>query len=1146
MGTPNAEKGSRYLGLLDQALCNGKWGEIAELARKTDKHAPNRTCLTLAARSEAQIANTSSRPSTSSSTGLNGLSTLVPQLEKAVSVGNSIEEDAYVAGVCLAEIHWLQGNHEAAIRAVPAHIPQSGTLSSLPSALGWIEVCGVKSTYIRGTCLHDLGREQEAEDLWRNAIQQTPGYRSPELRRWTEKIIAQACSHFYKPTKSGHTPPPTEDALRAFSAWSSFWQRSPSAPDRSTGPSIGWEVSRRQTWWTYYLAQSQILYAEQGEPSAAHQSKSRLQQYSELRNAARTYESSLMSAMDFPKATQYNGEVEEYVQQAMMNWRVVTGTSWAEADFLGGGKEAVSREMLDMLYLAATKTFHSTQILRSLFNVHASLGEFNLALHAFDSYVDIVSKGKARAAKTGKHERGFDDDDTALLTAVEAVRLLCRYGDRDQAEKAVEIGKDIERWLDQQKPVSADQVVGSSDDNKAETAHPVSHPTETVLQRATLAAAYRALGVSKSHWAALTYDTEARSGLLAESRRYLERSLTYESTSVETVHALALLLAETRNVNAAIAVIRPLLATRPRHTTAEVESYERETQLLPLWHLLSLCLSAKDQHESAVRMCEAAFEQFGEPSTLFGNLASGLDPEKSALSPGNSGGIVDQMDGYQKEGIVQIKMSQLTYVELTEGPNAAMDMTDELLALYARLFGTPEKMRTPKPPPTATTMPPPARGGGTLRSVVGSIRPKSRRTSVERTPRTSLQSLTPPNAVNGTSAGPTLGPPIAITVTNENGNTADQIRGRNEHRHHMPFHIRHSHSAKRSPSGSNLREANNATAGTTSIPSPVPEHTSAQDHATNGLGAAENLDNRANRELTANPSPSILVQSESMNENALPRQPDELQSPYQHVIRGSPSTSYPATQQRRHKMSLLVRVWLFIAELYIRAEGLDDASGAVDEAAKLVEALEADVGAERSSARNFFHKGWGGGAGVDELWADVWSTKGDLALARTLYFDAIEHYEHSLTYFPDHPNSIVALSELLMDMYEGKLPAEPPEVLLPPIPSSSNPSLLASTTPSTGSRQYSASTPHQRISQDPTPAELNRLAARDRAYLLLSTLTRLGTGWDDSEAWLALARNHELSGQLGKAKEALRWVVELEDARPVRNWRSAAVGGYTL
>jgi len=41
---PNPEKGKRYFGLLDQALCNGDWSEVPELARKTDKHAPERRC----------------------------------------------------------------------------------------------------------------------------------------------------------------------------------------------------------------------------------------------------------------------------------------------------------------------------------------------------------------------------------------------------------------------------------------------------------------------------------------------------------------------------------------------------------------------------------------------------------------------------------------------------------------------------------------------------------------------------------------------------------------------------------------------------------------------------------------------------------------------------------------------------------------------------------------------------------------------------------------------------------------------------------------------------------------------------------------------------------------------------------------------
>jgi hypothetical protein len=65
--------------------------------------------------------------------------------------------------------------------------------------------------------------------------------------------------------------------------------------------------------------------------------------------------------------------------------------------------------------------------------------------------------------------------------------------------------------------------------------------------------------------------------------------------------------------------------------------------------------------------------------------------------------------------------------------------------------------------------------------------------------------------------------------------------------------------------------------------------------------------------------------------------------------------------------------------------------------------------------------------------------------------------------------------------------------------------------------------------------------------MLLSGLTRLGVGWDDSEAWLALARAHELGGQVGKAKEALWWVVGLEESRMIRGWiGEAGVGGLAL
>jgi len=183
--------------------------------------------------------------------------------------------------------------------------------------------------------------------------------------------------------------------------------------------------------------------------------------------------------------------------------------------------------------------------------------------------------------------------------------------------------------------------------------------------------------------------------------------------------------------------------------------------------------------------------------------------------------------------------------------------------------------------------------------------------------------------------------------------------------------------------------------------------------------------------------------------------------------------------------------------------------------------------------------------------------KGDLAVSRELPFEAMEHYEQALTYFPDHLEAIIGLSDMLMDIYEEKMPAEEPEPpLIPNNPATtttpqtsktSNPPPPRLTTAKSSLASAGREPPPNARSKDPTPAQLNRLAARDRAYMLLSTLTKLGSGWSSPEAWFALARAHELSGEVGRAKKALWWVVEVGESRGVRGWgESVGGGGYCL
>jgi hypothetical protein len=166
-------------------------------------------------------------------------------------------------------------------------------------------------------------------------------------------------------------------------------------------------------------------------------------------------------------------------------------------------------------------------------------------------------------------------------------------------------------------------------------------------------------------------------------------------------------------------------------------------------------------------------------------------------------------------------------------------------------------------------------------------------------------------------------------------------------------------------------------------------------------------------------------------------------------------------------------------------------------------------------------------------------------VAQAYKHEARADFERALLHFPDHPEGIVGLSNILLDIYSEVIPLEPvdPVTATNSSSSASQPSVPES---ATGSKTQHLTSHTPSVENQLSPPELNRLAARDRAFGLLSTLTKLGVGWDYSEAWYALARAYEESGQVEKTKEVLWWCVELEDTRPVRSWKNITTGGLVL
>lgn len=627
-------------------------------------------------------------------------------------------------------------------------------------------------------------------------------------------------------------------------------------------------------------------------------------------------------------------------------------------------------------------------VLRHLFTIHASLSEFDLAYRAYDSYVEIVNRGKDRAEKSGEEDAGIDDDSTILRTSAEAIRLLCRYGSRKEAEKALQIGDHIEQWLEQMSHIK-------SITSGADSAAPAGPPVEPTA----LAQAYCAIGISQAQWARFTYQADTRASIQAKAVHYLWKSLEprFEDTSnIETLYALGLVLAEMRDIPGAIKIVkRALLPAKQQNIEGCLGTeYGRERKLIPLWHLLALLLTSRSEFSAAEKACEAAFEQFGDMTVLFGDEdeKSGYRSEhlNAAASNAKPMGIVDRMESFEKTGILQVKMTQLGLVEVLEGPTAAVDGCDELLALFTRLFGEEQTVDVAKLQEPAVAPAPPKSAHGTIRGSIFRSRGSVKVPNKEE-PR-------PRNASISTVATQATTAP-AIQVTDENG--AEPAKSHHHHHHHHLFHRHKDEDEKEKPSVTrspsklqkrsmhSLHEKSAQDAG--QVPDvPALEHTG--DGTANGTVAStttaekktadrssrssslrKSFESQNRHRSASQTGPQSRQFSSSVDMSQTSKQQEPLPAPTLDASYIPPEPQFSVIQIHRHKVSLLVDIWLFVAGLYTRAGMYEDARGAVTEAFKPVKAFQSEIALENSSTKAFADRGWGGGRSVEELWSDVYA-----------------------------------------------------------------------------------------------------------------------------------------------------------------------------
>ena len=1148
-----------------------------------------------------QVTNKSVR---TGDTKQSSISQQVRELEQEIQTEQEPSSDNIQARAACLWAYLVDGNKDQ----VGLDARNAGLVAAASNASAWTNICRVKAAYFSSALLRRSERHKEAEaslraiEPWLEA-NKTSVRSSPQMAYWAEQVTAElvTCLH------NRHSSEQTELEIRSeLRKWAVFAGESASAASQSYANPVP-QRTKLYVWRIYYKSISDRIERSVSSDEPAN----RRELVGELKRVETAYEKDLMQNTKFPHANQSNSVVEQFVESVTKNWDIICGSGWTANDIGDGGRDLITRNVLDILYRATTKTFHSTLLLRKLFQVHKALAEFELAYHALDSYLELIERARARARKTGESQ-DQDPEVVVLSTMAEGILGLCSFGGSSEAARANTLCEKLDVLLSELDPSASSAETPHIEVNGIKNAEENNHrlPSEIVE------IVHRAMGVGRAHWARWTPFNEHRSSLQSKAAIHLGLAVRQPlelSAKRESYFALALLLAQTRDVEGALDCVKQILEAGDAPDAASSGTQRRQ---LPFWHLLSLLLSCREDFATANQACLAAFEQFSSPDVLFGSRNNGYDSEKQSATIG----LVDDMECAEMERILEVRLTELALTDLVNGPEDAVNGSNDLLVLYSRMFGKLGQVTDISIPRKASTVL--DNTTGTVKSSKGSIFRRSKNISSEATTQIGRHAPSTLSATSRPTTRATQAPTIHVTDEDEKPSV---------HKHRL-FHHSRDHSRKSRDSSESRREQSRISKDATEADRPqlgtiysaeaVPQQDSVTSAEHNGTAE------------TKQPLPPVKHNVGQHDEAPPPvhhsEQPPEQDTRLPTISPTSGATApvprYSRAIAQKHALTVLGRLWLTIAQLYREANMFEDSREATDEAAKAALKVETLVASTvESSARAFANPGWATGSkSSDECWADVYCERGELLLAIAnarheaatqqqavvplsiaapkpvsssehdeAVREAAEMFEQCLMYQQTHLRGSVSLSNLLLDYYERKFDltrrSDDDETTLRKLgitlPSPHPESTTSTTTTSTPSRREhsphlqraetsltaaingtSPSEPpfyptalastasetqtHLQLQKEndlkKTPENLNRLAARDRAYGLLSSLTKSGTGWDDSEAWFALARAHELGGETERAKEILWWVVSLEDTRPIRGWDCVNLGSYVL
>lgn len=184
---------------------------------------------------------------------------------------------------------------------------------------------------------------------------------STEFSTWWKAFLVRCCDRcheaFRKETDSNVANPSPEAALTAYRSWAEHWEHGQrngidSIPYDDLVPSI----TPGSMWKAYYDLLSTVLqygysyplkssFLVGHEPDLPGRSSQQTLE-AELRHIEEVYEQFLLKDVKFPEANAINHDVDDWTDQVMLNWSVLSNPHWHGEGFGAFEQNAASRHVL--------------------------------------------------------------------------------------------------------------------------------------------------------------------------------------------------------------------------------------------------------------------------------------------------------------------------------------------------------------------------------------------------------------------------------------------------------------------------------------------------------------------------------------------------------------------------------------------------------------------------------------------------------------------------------------------------------------------------------------------------------------------------------------------------------------------------------